>query len=172
VSPAIVESNCAVFLLHCARLYFLPTTTLDNSFSTLLEPRDLCTTESLRAPVNRLYFLPTTTLDNSFSTLLEPRDLCTTESLRAPVNRLPCCFVSTCGRSVILERCLKRLEWDRARAREVQELEDEAERERQAMQQVRQHGSILLFSPWCSSVTTLLGLLQLQHVLVFFSYST
>jgi hypothetical protein len=40
-------------------------------------------------------------------------------------------------RSGILERCLKRLEWDRARAREAQELEDEAERERQAMQQVR-----------------------------------
>lgn len=41
----------------------------------------------------------------------------------------------------MLERCLKRLEWDRARAREAQELEDEAERERQAMQQVRLGGS-------------------------------
>lgn len=40
-------------------------------------------------------------------------------------------------RSMILERCLKRLEWDRARAREAQALEDELERERVAMQQVR-----------------------------------
>lgn len=39
---------------------------------------------------------------------------------------------------MILERCLKRLEWDRARAREAQALEDELERERVAMQQVRE----------------------------------
>jgi CRISPR/Cas system-associated exonuclease Cas4 (RecB family) len=47
-------------------------------------------------------------------------------------------YYVACGRSVILERCLKRLEWDKARAREAQELEDELERERVAMQQVMQ----------------------------------
>jgi hypothetical protein len=51
-------------------------------------------------------------------------------------------------RSGILERCLKRLEWDRARAREAQALEDELEKERVAMQQVRtqshDHGCVSL----------------------------
>lgn len=42
-------------------------------------------------------------------------------------------------RAMILERCLKRLEWDRARAREAQALEDELERERVAMQQIDWH---------------------------------
>jgi hypothetical protein len=50
-----------------------------------------------------------------------------------PTSHLP---PPTFRRSVILERCLKRLEWDRARAREAQALEDELERERVAMQQV------------------------------------
>ena len=36
----------------------------------------------------------------------------------------------------MLERCLKRLEWDKVRAREAQEAADEAERERLAMMSV------------------------------------
>ncbi len=39
-------------------------------------------------------------------------------------------------RGAILERCLKRLEWEGAREREAQEAADEAEKEREAMAQV------------------------------------
>ena len=37
----------------------------------------------------------------------------------------------------MLERCLKRLEWDKVKAREAREAADEADRERLAMMSVR-----------------------------------
>lgn len=37
----------------------------------------------------------------------------------------------------MLERCLKRLEWEKVRAKEAAEAADEAERERMAMMSVR-----------------------------------
>lgn len=38
------------------------------------------------------------------------------------------------GRPALLDRCLRRMEWERHKEREAQEAADEAERERQAVQ--------------------------------------
>jgi len=43
---------------------------------------------------------------------------------------------TTTRRAAVLERCLKRLEWDKVRAKEAQEAADAAERERLAMMSV------------------------------------
>lgn len=38
--------------------------------------------------------------------------------------------------SIMLERCVKRLEWERVRDKEQKDADDEAERERNAMQAI------------------------------------
>ena len=43
--------------------------------------------------------------------------------------------LSACS-AVALERCLKRLEWDRVREKELKDAADEAEKERLAMQSI------------------------------------
>lgn len=44
----------------------------------------------------------------------------------------------------MLERCLKRLEWEQAREREAKEAADEAERERVAMAQIDWHDFVIV----------------------------
>ena len=39
-------------------------------------------------------------------------------------------------RAIMLERCVKRLEWERVRDKEQKDADDEAERERNAMQAI------------------------------------
>ena len=46
------------------------------------------------------------------------------------------------ARAAVLERCLKRLEWEKVRAKEAQAVADEQERERLAMMSVRARGCV------------------------------
>lgn len=56
---------------------------------------------------------------------------------RAEAGTINHTFKCYSHRAAVLERCLKRLEWEKVRAKEAAEAADEAERERMAMMSVR-----------------------------------